>query len=148
MPTGVAAGDGFPYLIERSLPDVSITNAAVVGHGLTDYVSVIKHLDRAIYDGIFIAICLNDISRRDFAPGQKAQIADRETYAPWYIGVLKKINEFFPFNEFLRVRSRTYVLIKSLATDRSRDFYLADKELYQQTQTDIILDNFSARSRT
>ncbi|MBT8085326.1 MAG: hypothetical protein HKP32_05450 [Woeseia sp.] len=142
MPTGVVAGDGFPYLIEDNLPNVSITNSAVVGHAFGDYLSVIRNVDDSLYDGIFVGICLNDISRRSFGPEQQAQIATQDTYAPWYFRALRKVNEVLSFNEFLRVRSRTYLLTKSLVSDRGREHFLGDKEPYEQAQTDEVLDEF------
>jgi len=147
---GVSADQIYPSLLANKFPSRRVVNASVTGYGIADYVAALRAILRDIKpEGVIIAFCLNDTVATSQAMIQKRKatgesIPDKIRYPNPVVRWLRYVNDnYLDFNPFLRTYSRTYLLIKSLATDTSRDYFLADYVSYQQPQTlDLLTTEF------
>lgn len=130
---GVDAAAAYPYVLDRKLSNHNIINASVSGYSFHDYVNVISALSREInLEGVIIGVCLNDF---DIASQQNIVALARKKYIyPGKIlGTLRYISDnYIDFNAILRRYSRSYLLIKSLAADTSKNHFLAEKAIYER----------------
>ena len=138
---GVEAEQTYPSLLEEKLGK-KVLNASVTGYGIVDYVEILGHIaDNFKPQLVIIGICLNDVSptsqanivtiaRNRTADGEVTP--DERRYPSMLMRTLRYINDnYFNFDTFLGSYSRTYVLLKSLATDSARDHFLADESYYR-----------------
>jgi len=131
---GVTADKIFPSILERKLINYGIINASVMGYYVEDYYNVLACLIKTElnFDGIIVFICLNDLS----SSSQQAikgytQTIITERYPNPFIRLLRYISDnYLDFNSFFIEYSMSYLLIKSLATDSSKNYYLADLRTY------------------
>jgi len=117
-----------------------------------DYVEVLGNIvDNFKPQLVIIGICLNDVSptsqanivgiaRKKKADGEVTP--DERRYPNMFVRTLRYINDnYLDFHTFLGSYSRTYVLVKSLATDSARDHFLADELYYDDPQTIEVLSS-------
>jgi len=142
---GVEAEQTYPSLLEEKLGK-KVLNASVTGYRIVDYVEVLGNIvDNFKPQLVIIGICLNDVSptsqanivgiaRKKKADGEVTP--DERRYPNMFVRTLRYINDnYLDFHTFLGSYSRTYVLVKSLATDSARDHFLADELYYDDPQT-------------
>ena len=148
---GVEAEQTYPSLLEEKLGK-KVLNASVTGYRIVDYVEVLGHIvDNFKPQLVIIGICLNDVSptsqanivgiaRKKKADGEVTP--DERRYPNMFVRTLRYINDnYLDFHTFLGSYSRTYVLVKSLATDSARDHFLADELYYDDPQTIEVLSS-------
>ncbi len=155
---GVEAEQTYPFLLEEKLGK-KVLNASVTGYGIVDYVEVLRHIaDNFNPQLVIIGICLNDVSPTsqvnlvNIARNRKADgevTPDERRYPNMFVRTLRYINDhYFNFHTFLGSHSRTYVLLKSLATDSARDHFLADASYYHDSKTiELLSSQFSKLKR-
>jgi lysophospholipase L1-like esterase len=152
---GVKAEDGYPYLLENKLPAQHVFNASVTGYGISDYVAALHGTISEVQpEEVLIGFCLNDTSITSQAnilaliqrrkEGTES-IPDEKRYPNPLVRWLRYINDnYFNFNDALKKYSRTYLLLKSLATDSARDYFTADEAIYKDPRTlDFLTIEFS-----
>ena len=148
---GVEAEQTYPSLLEEKLGK-KVLNASVTGYRIVDYVEVLGNIvDNFKPQLVIIGICLNDVSptsqanivgiaRKKKADGEVTP--DERRYPNMFVRTLRYINDnYLDFHAFLGSYSRTYVLVKSLATDSARDHFLADELYYDDPQTIEVLSS-------
>ena len=148
---GVEAEQTYPSLLEEKLGK-KVLNASVTGYRIVDYVEVLGNIvDNFKPQLVIIGICLNDVSptsqanivgiaRKKKADGEVTP--DERRYPNMFVRMLRYINDnYLDFHTFLGSYSRTYVLVKSLATDSARDHFLADELYYDDPQTIEVLSS-------
>jgi len=148
---GVEAEQTYPSLLEEKLGK-KVLNASVTGYRIVDYVEVLGNIvDTFKPQLVIIGICLNDVSptsqanivgiaRKKKADGEVTP--DERRYPNMFVRTLRYINDnYLDFHTFLGSYSRTYVLVKSLATDSARDHFLADELYYDDPQTIEVLSS-------
>ena len=148
---GVEAEQTYPSLLEEKLGK-KVLNASVTGYRIVDYVEVLGNIvDNFKPQLVIIGICLNDVSptsqanivgiaRKKKADGEVTP--DERRYPNMFVRTLRYINDnYLDFHTFLGSYSRTYVLVKSLATDSARDHFLADELYYDDPQTIEVLSS-------
>ena len=149
---GINADEGYPYLLETRLTAQRVLNASVTGYGISDYVAALQGTIRDVKpDQVLIGFCLNDTSVTSQAnilsmiqrrKEQMESIPDEKRYPNPAVRWLRYINDnYFNFNDALKKYSRTYLLLKSLATDSSRDYFAADEAMYKDPRTLEFLTN-------
>jgi lysophospholipase L1-like esterase len=122
-----------------------VLNASVTGYGIADYLEVLGHIAGNFKPQLVIlGICLNDVS-----PISQANIVtftrnkkedgeitlEERRYPNILVRTLRYVNDnYLNFHSFLGSHSRTYVLLKSLATDSARDHFEADRLYYRDSQ--------------
>jgi hypothetical protein len=135
----------YPFLLEEKLGK-KVLNASVTGYGLVDYVGVLgSDANKFKPELVIIGICLNDVvsmSQADIVSlvqnrrPEGVSIPDEKRYPNIVVRALRHINDnYFNFNYFLGSYSRSYVFLKSLATDTARDYFSADRVYYQDPRT-------------
>ena len=148
---GVEAEQTYPSLLEEKLGK-KVLNASVSGYRMEEYVEVLRHIVVNFEPQlVIIGICLNDVSptsqanivtiaRKKKADGEVTP--DERRYPNMFVRTLRYINDnYLDFHTFLGSYSRTYVLVKSLATDSARDHFLADELYYDDPQTIEVLSS-------
>jgi hypothetical protein len=147
---GVAADDSLPFILQKKLRDCKIINSSVIGYSATDYYNVLKGVIEAglVFEGVIVGICLND-----FVNESKALIiaslgkAYSTRYPNRFLRMLKYILGTPPpggpmqssqhFNLLgVLTNSRTYVLLKSLAVDTSKNYLLSELIVYNMPNID------------
>jgi lysophospholipase L1-like esterase len=142
---GVVAEKTYPSLLEEKLGR-KVLNASVTGYALVDYVKVLKSTAATFSpELVLIGFCLNDVAPTSQAhivamvqnrKGQEETVPDERRYPSVIVRTLRYINDnYFNFNNFLKSHSRTYLLLKSVAVDTSRDYFSADKAYYENGGT-------------
>lgn len=152
---GVEASKSYPAILERRLKGHRIINTSVPGYNLTDYLNVLRATFPAItVEGIIVGLCLNDVAEASQlhilqAIGEsqehRGESAPRiepshEKYPNPIVRALRYLNDnYVHFNDVLKHYSRSYLWIKSLATDTSRDYFTADASAYRDPHISEIL---------
>lgn len=161
---GVAAVDAYPYILGSKLKEYRTINASAPGHTILDYYNVLNHLlPKMEFEGVILGICLNDFSAAS-QQAIKAHVEKREEkqqappsptgfvqtlkqeekrqdqrYPKGFVRFLRYLNDnYFNFNRYLCKYSRAYILTKTLATDVSKNWYVADTSVYH---TEAISDS-------
>jgi lysophospholipase L1-like esterase len=152
---GVTADEAYPFVLQRRLSGQRVFNASVTGYGMTDYAQVLDKVAGTVTpDTVVIGWCLNDLAARS-----QAQIVamiqkrtapstagpDPSRYPNPLVRWLRSLTDRYPrFHDVLKTYSRTYLLLKSLATDSSRDYFTADKLMYSHPSSlDLLTSEFS-----
>jgi lysophospholipase L1-like esterase len=146
MGVGVSAGESFPERLNRRFTAFKITNAAVVGYQLSDYLEVLeKVLPEVRPAGIILGLCLNDpdsLSKEEFAAALrrgKVTIADYKSRYPnplWR--TIRYLNDrYLDFNAIGNEYLRSYVWAKELFADTSKIYYFVDTAIYSKPETYI-----------
>jgi hypothetical protein len=138
----LASDEAYPYVLEQKL-NQRILNASVTGYGVTEYGKVLEKIAGTVRpDTVIMGFCLNDptatsqaqilaMVKKNTAPS--AAEPDPTRYPNPMVRWLRSVNDrYVRFNDALKTYSRTYLLLKSLATDSSRDYFTADEMMYSQ----------------
>lgn len=133
---GVEAEKTFVGLLKNNLP-LKIYNSSVVGYNTRDYRNVIDnfYLNHKNIDYVYLVFCLNDINsisatRIDEALGY--DVGKNTFQADPIVASLKTIGILNIINEFLRTRSKLYLLIKGATTQPQRRYWEADYQIYEK----------------
>lgn len=157
---GVEESETFAGLLRLQNPRWSVYNAAVIGHATPDYPNVLAAvLEKTSPSKVLLFLCLNDISTASAAELEKAIVntaaastpaasAPMSASAPAdssravnaippvpdraenLVEKLRTIGMASSFNEFLRDKSKLYLLMKGILTDPSRRHFLSDYQNY------------------
>ena len=152
---GVASDETYPSLLQEKISNQRVINASVTGYGITDYRRVLEKIVGDIKPNTaIIGICLNDPA----APSQatisamiqkrtatSTAMPDAARYPNPVVRWLRHVNDrYLEFNDVMKAYSRTYLLLKSLTTDSSRDYFSADAVMYNEPGTlDRLASEFS-----
>jgi lysophospholipase L1-like esterase len=146
--TGVEESKIAAGLVRRALPDRRVYNSSVVGYWLKDYENVANAFLPAHPEvkDVYVLMCLNDIydlSALEIKKrlGQSPDDADHGA-----VSGAKRVSALVHANDWLRSRSKLYLLIKNLANDTSMRIFQYDLQMYQGA--DAYFDkNMSALAR-
>ena len=121
---GVETQDTFVQLLQNSLPTIRLWNSAVIGYDMKSYRDTLNHftVETAIIprpQRVLLFTCLNDIDLQ----GSFDQDLSIKPFKVSYVESLLS---------FLRRRSKFYMVVKHVAFDRSRAYFLHDLQLYQR----------------
>lgn len=131
---GIDEEKTFAGRLHASLPSTRIYNSSVIGYNTYDYKNVIENF-LPLHDEInkvYLIFCLNDIS------ASSSKLIDNElnsseedfTRRETFVKSIKKIDFINKLNNFLRCRSKLYLLIKNVLTDPQSRYWAADSRLY------------------
>jgi lysophospholipase L1-like esterase len=150
MGVGVDGDKTFGSRLFKKYNNINIINGSVTGYTFFDYIHVLPKIINENYLGVILCLCLNDFDKIS----QKNIIAKRDVniendnwrrYPNIIVRSLRAINDdYFNFNDYLRCNSRTYLWIKSLLIDSSKEYFLADIERYRKRDRmlEVIRDQF------
>lgn len=150
MGVGVDADNTFTSILFKKNNNINIINGSVTGYSFFDYINVLPKIINDSYIGVILCLCLNDFDKIS----QKNIIAKRDEgiendnlhrYPNFIVRTLRVINDnYFNFNDYLRCNFRTYLWIKSLLIDSSKEHFLADLERYKKRKRmlELIRDQF------
>ena len=151
---GVAADEAYPFVLQQMLPHQRVVNASVTGYGMKDYRQVLEKVAGTVRpDMVMIGWCLNDLAETSqaaiVAMTQKSTTPstgapDPTRYPNPMVRWLRSVNDrYLRFNDVLKAYSRTYLLLKSVATDSSRDYFTADGVRYADPgMVDLLTSEF------
>lgn len=137
---GIKAEHLFPELLKQGLNQYRVFNTAVTGYSLEDYQNVVNlfvlpNKKRFNIQHVILGFCLNDTIE-----ASKRNIRILPAQEDWnlrysFIGrLLKHINEYFNFNNYLKSHSKLYLLVKSVAGDTSKGYFHADTAPYNDKE--------------
>jgi len=119
---GVAEQQIFPQLLQDHLAAVRVWNSAVTGYSVLNYRDVVLHVLQTRHKDlgrVILFYTLNDLYGNLELARRDSGIVDR------MLG-------------FLRRHSRLYVLVKDLATDRSKSYFMHDYALYAEDRPEWV----------
>jgi len=130
---GVTAEETFVELLAKDFPQMRMLNAAVIGYDYDDYRNFVKNFlvlrkQELGIDYLVLGICLNDISsvsKSNIQARILLQTFDPTAVAEW------AYRRFPIINDFLRSRSKLFLLFKSLVFDASSAAFFADYPFYR-----------------
>jgi hypothetical protein len=151
---GVASDEAYSYLLEQKL-NQRILNASVTGYGVTEYGKVLERIAGTVRpDTVIMGFCLNDpaatsqaqilaMVQKKTAPSVAEP--DPTRYPNPMVRWLRSVDDrSLRFNDALKTYSRSYLLLKSLATDSSRDYFTADQMMYSRPSSlDFLTSEFT-----
>src|SRR6185436_11510152 len=116
---GVDEPETFAGRLRARLGSWSVLNAAVIGHAVPDYLEVVRTVlaERHDVERVLLVYCLNDLSGASAqeiraavsTPAEPETLA--EPVATTWVERLRSIGLFARVNEFLRERSKLYLLV-------------------------------------
>ena len=120
---GVEEEKTFIGLIRKKFPEINIYNSSLAGHDINDHVLLLNKFENRInFEKVLYFLNLNDID--GLIDGKKIQNLKEKNYENFNIlEMLKKNIILAKINFFLRSKSALYVLMKSLATDPSKNHF-------------------------
>ena len=157
---GVEEPDTYVGLLRRRYPKLRVYNSSVIGYALPDYVHVVTAmLNRTRLSKVLLFYCLNDISTASAteiekaaqsrsasaspvsppvaaappasaSPGNQTTAPDRVDARTRVQQRLRKVGVLTALNNFLRDKSKLYLLVKGKLTDPSRGWFLTDYQSY------------------
>jgi lysophospholipase L1-like esterase len=158
---GVGVPDGVTFVdaLARRLPQWRFINAGSIGYDTNDYEEFVERFaipnkGRLRISKIVLGFCLNDLSARS-----RANIADHRNSpdaansagaggqpndavaatageTPRYQGIAGWLHKHTGWlNEWLRSRSKLFLVLKNLMVDSSKAYFLADLSLYRDEAT-------------
>ena len=150
MGVGVDSNNTFSSRLFHKFNNINVMNESVTGYDFYDYLEILPKIINENYVGIILSLCLNDFdktSQKNIVEKRDESIENdnRRRYPNAIVRTLRFINDhYFNFNNYLRCHFRTYLWIKSLLTDSSKDIFLADLERYRNRDRllEIIRDQF------
>ncbi len=130
---GVAETETFIGQLRKSLPDWAIYNSAVIGADVQDYKAVADALVNrlSVLSQVYLVYCLNDISTASARLLLKGLKGQPTSSANWVESV-KKVGFISNANDFLRENSKLYIYLKTVISDPSRRYFLADWNEYRK----------------
>lgn len=147
---GVDEPHTFAGRLRAGYPGWRVYNAAVIGQTTGDYLNTVRALlDRGYaFSKAVLVFCLNDVSRTSAAeldravqapdPPKTANAPPSPAVPPAgdadFVEKLKRLELFSAANDFLREKSKLYLLIKGLISDPSRRYFAADFQGYRNKE--------------
>jgi lysophospholipase L1-like esterase len=138
---GVAEPETFAGRLRERLGSWSVLNAAVIGHALPDYLAVVRTVlgERDDVAEVVLVYCLNDLST---ASAQQIQqvLGTRPPAAPAprsWVERLRSVGALARLNEFLRERSKLYLLLRNSLADPPQLYFAADHALYARGEPTV-----------
>jgi hypothetical protein len=127
---GVQEPATFVGLLRKQLPNTIIYNSAVIGYGLTDYRNVTDAFlpQHPEIKSAYLAFCLNDVT-----DDSAAEISE-SLRRPWLRRELTQRSILIGANDFLRSRSRLYLLLRNWLTDPQQRYFEADNLNYSMPE--------------
>ena len=119
--SGVDEEESFAGLLRSARPATAVYNSAVIGYGTHDHKNVIERFplfDKGI-DTVVLVFCLNDVSPvSSLVIDSALKPVERSKAEPeGLVAALKEVRLVARFNEYLRPRSKLYLLVKNSLTD-------------------------------
>lgn len=131
---GVEENKTFSGRLRSKFPSIKIYNSSVVGYNVFDYKNVVEHFlpFHNEINRIYLIFCLNDISYESVQKIENVLAVSRvdENFPKGFISSMNDINFIWKLNEFLRARSKLYLLIRHILTDSQLLYWEADQDLY------------------
>jgi hypothetical protein len=127
---GVQEPATFVGLLRKQFPNTIIYNSAVIGYGLPDYRNVIDAFlpQHPEIKYAYLAFCLNDVT-----DDSAAEISE-SLRQPWLRRKPTLRSLLFRANDFLRSRSRLYLLLRAWLTDPQQRYFEADNLNYSMPE--------------
>lgn len=124
---GVQEPATFVGLLRKQFPNTIIYNSAVIGYGLTDYRNVVDAFipQHPEIKYAYLAFCLNDVT------DESAAEISNSLRQPWLRQKPTLRSLLFRANDFLRSRSRLYLLVRAWLTDPQERYFEADDLNYR-----------------
>lgn len=144
--SGVDEKDSALGRLRRARPGWRVYNASVIGYGLRDYVNVLDAFLPGHPDvkAVYVLMCLNDIhDLSDLAIqerlGRRAPTAPADAREARNVVVIaKRVALLQAVNDWLRSRSKLYLLLKSLVSpDAPMRYFLHDLQFYRSREGDF-----------
>ncbi len=140
---GVAARDTFPIILQKQLKDCQIINGSVIGYSSEDYYNILNHyiISGLKFEGVIVSICLNDFSIESQANIDKQpQITYYKRYPNGVVRLMRYISaNYVNFNDILKGYSKTYLLIKNMMLDSSKNYFMADTTPYDMPTIESVI---------
>ena len=158
---GLEEGKTFSGMLRASFPEMEVYNSSVSGYSTRDYRNVVEFFPLAEKKVVHVLLlfCLNDISSesakeiQEFTNVLKNEDGKHETIEKnldgptssgqinqlpivqeqSWMDVLREYEIFSSVNDFLRSRSKFYILLKGLLSDPQKRYWEHDYRLYQDT---------------
>jgi hypothetical protein len=142
---GVQAPLTFSSLLGRH-SHKRIINTSLTGYSVDDYENIIRHFvvprrSELRIEKVILFVTLNDL----VVPIEEGTPQpDQHVSAPkaWHVRLAERINQQFEFNTYLMQKSKLYLLLKGLAYDASKAWFLADLALFHNSSR---VQQFAAR---
>jgi lysophospholipase L1-like esterase len=137
---GIKAEHIFPELLKQRLNQYRVFNTAVTGYSLEDYQNIVNlfvlpNKERFNIQHVILGFCLNDTIE-----ASKRNIKILPTQEDWTLRynfisrLLKHLNEYINFNNFLKSHSKLYLFVKSVTSDTSKGYFYADIAPYRDKE--------------
>lgn len=119
--------------LRQTQPDVTIYNAAAVGYDTFDYLNVAESLLPAKADvrTVYVVYCLNDLIAVSSQAVKQSLNPSPDSPPPPHQSLLRLANDY------LRSRSKMYLVLKSLLRDTQMIYFEHDLAQYQDEDTVI-----------
>jgi|HubBroStandDraft_1064217.scaffolds.fasta_scaffold34524_1 hypothetical protein len=127
---GVQEPATFVGLLREQFPATIIYNSSVIGYGLPDYRNVVDAFlpQHPEIKYAYLAFCLNDVS------DESAKEISESLRQPWLRKETTLRSLLFGANDFLRSRSRLYLLLRNWVTDPQQRYFDADYLNYRMPE--------------
>jgi hypothetical protein len=127
---GVQEPATFVGLLRKQFPTTIIYNSAVIGYGLPDYRNVVDAFlpQHPEIKYAYLAFCLNDVS------DESATEISESLRRPWLRKEPTLRSLLDRANDFLRSRSRLYLLLRNWVTDPQQRYFDADNLNYRMPE--------------
>ena len=127
-------------------PELAILNSSVIGYRTSDYLNVIDYfpLPENLVTRVYLVFCLNDVSPESAASIDQslADAGDKHRKSENFVESMKKVSLFARFNEFLRPRSKLYLLAKNNLTNSKKRYQLQTLGLYSPSRESDLREAF------
>jgi lysophospholipase L1-like esterase len=127
---GVQEPATFVGLLRKQFPNTIIYNSAVIGYGLADYRNVVNAFvpQHPEIKYAYLAFCLNDVT------DESATEISESLRQPWLREKPTLRSLLFGVNNFLRSRSRLYLMLRAWLTDPQQRYFDADNLNYRMPE--------------
>ena len=147
---GVDSENIFSSKLQSKLKSINIINASATGYTFSDYLTIMPQIISDKYVGVILCLCLNDFDRTSQKNIVKKinyneELDRKQRYPIHFVEILRDLNDkYFNFNDFLRCHFRSYLWMKSLIIDSSKNHFLADFLRYKNItkMPEVIRDQF------
>ncbi|MER3630768.1 MAG: hypothetical protein C4325_00180 [Blastocatellia bacterium] len=121
------AAETIPGRLQAMMPDRTVMNAGVIGYDTTDYLNATRYfVDRhPEIDTVLLFVCLNDVN--DESASEIRGNIERRTDGPQAVA-----NPLRLANDFLRSRSKLYLLLKNALVDTQKNYFDYDAAFYSR----------------
>jgi lysophospholipase L1-like esterase len=131
---GVEAQELFSSTLGRQLPQ-RIINTSVTNYGVEDYENIVRHFivpkrSELSIEKVVLFVTFNDMAVPVEANAPPPAIQP-PVEKPLHIRWAERLNQTVQFNAFLMQRSKLYLLLKGLAYDTSKSWFMSDARLFR-----------------